>query len=154
MNKFYAVKQEMMKKEDKLGKKIDLGILDLVVVLNCFGFETISSCEGHPEEGLTFFPEVCMMTERGKNEKIQDCWHRNLVMQKKIIALLQEFYLHRETDYQHRLITDIHLGLAFSIRPHSGYLTKILKNKKERNELHRIYTKEIQEFTDFLKRQL
>jgi len=151
---FEEVKKEMLKKEDKLGQKIEPGIIDLVTALNCLGFETVSSCEGHPERGGTFYPEVIIMTKKGENDKIQDCWHRNLMMHKNLIKLLQEFYKNRDIEYQHMLITSIISNAGTELRPHSGYLTKILTDKTERNNLHNIYTNEIKDFTDFLKKQL
>ena len=36
---------------DKLGKRIDAGILDMVIVLNLLGIHTRQSCEGHLEWG-------------------------------------------------------------------------------------------------------
>lgn len=154
MSKFEDIKKEMLKKEDALGQKIEDNILDLVVVLNCLGFETISSCDGHPERGGTFFPEVIIMTEKNDNDKIEDCWNRNLIMHNKLILLLQSFYLDSDTEYQHRLITSIISDAGTELRPHSGYVTKILIDKEERNNLHNIYTKEIKLFTEFLKKQL
>lgn len=154
MKSFEDVKKEMMRKQDGLGQKIDSGILDLVTVLNCLGFETISSCEGHPENGRTFFPEVTFMAKQKNGENVQDYWNRNLAMQKKLIILLQKFYFNRTTEYQHRLITSIILDAGTELRPHSGYLTKMLEDKKERNVLHEIYSREIQDFTIFLKKLL
>ncbi|MCP4354846.1 MAG: hypothetical protein GY793_04290 [Proteobacteria bacterium] len=153
MKSFEEVKKELLKKTNKSKWKMDPGILDLVVVLTCLGFETISSCEGHPEKTPTFFPHVTIMTKKEEKDKVQDCWHRNLIMQKNMIALLQDFYLDRDTEYQHRFIADMISGGGTELRPHSGYLTKILDDEKERNNLHKIYTKEVQDFTIFLKKQ-
>ena len=154
MSKFEDVKKEMLKKEDKLGQRIEPGIIDLVTVLNCLGFETISSCEGHPEREGTFYPEVIIMTKKTEKDKIQDCWNRNLAMHNKLIDLLQRFYLNRTVDYKHMLITSIISNAGTELRPHSAYLTKTLTDKKERNALHHIYIKEIKDFTEFLKKQL
>lgn len=154
MSKFDDIKKEMLKKEDKLGQKIEPNIIDLVTVLNCLGFETISSCDGHPERSETFYPEVIIMTKKGENDTVQDCWNRNLIMHQNLIKLLQEFYINRCTEYQHMLITSIISNAGTELRPHSGYLTKILTDEKERNNLHSVYIKEIKDFTNFLKKQL
>jgi hypothetical protein len=38
---------ETLRLKDLQGKKIDFGILHLVIALRAFGFKTIASCEGH-----------------------------------------------------------------------------------------------------------
>ncbi len=37
--------------KDKLGKKVDAGIIETVVVLNLLGMPTTMSCEGHLDHG-------------------------------------------------------------------------------------------------------
>lgn len=154
MKKFEAEKQRIQAEQRELGQEIDSDILDFVTVLNCLGFETVSSCAGHPEEGLTSFPSVTIMTKKQEKDKIKDCHKRNLLMQQQMMDLLQSFYVARNVEYKHMLIMEVISGLGFVIRPHSGYLTKIVEDVKKRNALHSIYIEEVNSFTKFLKNTL
>src|SRR4051812_12906321 len=58
---------ELSKVTDKLGTKIETGILPTVVALNILGINTFNSCEGHLDKGLgtpTISIEAKMTTEQ------------------------------------------------------------------------------------------
>tara|TARA_Y100001960_G_C14303818_1_gene647416 strand:- start:114 stop:536 length:423 start_codon:yes stop_codon:yes gene_type:complete len=125
--KFEDVKKEMLKKEDKLGQKIEPGIIDLVTALNCHGLITDSSCEGHLDKGEFFFPWVCVSNKISKEYrkdkiKLIEFNLKNLELQRNIILLLEEFYQNRNTPYQHRLIAGVIPGLGTEIYPQSGFI--------------------------------
>lgn len=156
MARFEQMKKEMLKKEDKLGQKIDSGIFDLVVVLNCFGFNTTSSCEGHLKDKEIFFPWVIITEDDSKidynNDKQVEKYHtKNLEKQSILIKLLSEFYENRITPYEHRLIVGIIPGCGTELMPMSGYSSSILIDEGERKNIYHIYKKEIIDFTNFLK---
>lgn len=153
MTKFEQIKKEMLAKEDKLGQKIDSGILDLVVSLNCLGFNTDSSCEGHLKDKGIFFPWVIIIEDDSKNNnsQLQDFHFLNLDKQYQLIKLLSEFYKERTTAYEHRLITGIIPGCGTELMPMSGYSSSILNKKDERVAIYDIYKKEIKDFTIFLE---
>ncbi len=154
MTKFEQVKKEMLMKKDKLGQKIDSGILDLVVSLNCLGFNTDSSCEGHLREKGIFFPWVVIIEDYSENNndiyQDKDEHFINLDRQYQIIKLLAEFYENRNTPYEHRLIAGIIPGCGTELMPMSGYSASILNNKDERKAIYDVYKKEIKDFTSFL----
>lgn len=156
MAKFDEIKKEMLTKEGKLGQKIDSGILDLVVSLNCLGFNTDSSCEGHLTSKGIFFPWVVIIENDSKvdynnSEQLEKQNTKNLKKQFHIIKLLAEFYEGRNSSFEHRLIAGIIPGCGTELMPMSGYSSSILENKNEREVIYNIYKKEIMDFTLFLK---
>lgn len=45
--KWQKISEQVDQLEDKIGKPIDPGIRETVIILNAFGFSTTQSCEGH-----------------------------------------------------------------------------------------------------------
>lgn len=56
--KLEKIKKHFEKVADKLGKPIDRGIFETVVILNTFGFNTRMSCEGHLKRAYYIGPWV------------------------------------------------------------------------------------------------
>lgn len=54
MEKWSEVVAKFSQVTDRLGKPIDKGIFDTVVVLNMLGIHTYQSCEGHSDRGLAY----------------------------------------------------------------------------------------------------
>ncbi len=50
--RWQTIAQQMRETTDSLGKPIDPGILEAVIVLNVLGFTTEQSCEGHLDRAL------------------------------------------------------------------------------------------------------
>lgn len=156
MSQFKKIKQDLLKKQKDSDQCIDAGILDLVTALNCLGFRTDSSCEGHLNEKGIFFPWVVVVVEDdsnidyNNNEQVDNLHFLNLEKQYKLINLLSSFYEGRETAFNHRLITGIMPGCGTELMPMSGYSTSIIEDAKERSNIYNIYKTEIADFTIFL----
>lgn len=91
---------------------IDQEILDLVIGLNAFGLVTHNSCAGHPDRSWSFpyvdiyedfshidFSDFSDKSAQQKKELIS----KNIDLQKKLLPLLEEFYLHRKVAYRYQI---------------------------------------------------
>lgn len=138
---------------DSLGKRIDRGILPLVIELQQFGFTTTASCEGHSNRG-----EPAPWIDIGKQiptdslnrPSPRPLLARNSLQQRKLLALLDSYYLHRSVPADQRLVI-IPCGIFGSFRMISqgaqiqqSYARPILR----RNLLR--YRREMQDFAEFL----
>lgn len=148
---------EVEKITDGLGYPIDGGIKNAVAAFNLSGFPTDGSCEGHTEgdHGEVFpwidvsFPEP---EEWRDNENEQKKWRmENLVLQKNILGLLEEFYMERKTPMELRLMPR-YIGAfgAFRIQSVGADLSELVP-PAELKAYHSRYKAEMDAFTDFLK---
>lgn len=101
--------EEIEKITDGLGYPIDKGIQHTVAAFNLSEFPTDGSCEGHPEgdHGEPFpWVDVCPEPEGLlEDEALQKKWKKeNLLLQKNILGLLEEFYKNRQTPLELRLM--------------------------------------------------
>jgi hypothetical protein len=115
---------------DKLGKEIDTGILDTVVVLNMVGATTTASCEGHLDWGLPF-PWVIFEHDKALLYRINQ--H------------LSAFYKTRPLNFDTLLHLDGCRLCSLEAR-FSNFFTP-----EEREEKLQSYRAEMMAFTDFLK---
>lgn len=155
---------------DGLGKGIDENIKDDVASFMIHEFPTSGSCEGHPKEkgkketehGLPYpWIEVYVPEPKGwekskgkKREKLEAQWTReNLIQQQKMMDFLEEFYKSRETQFDARLTFE-NIGIfgGFRVKSFGAELIKILPDN-EQKEKYILYKKEMDEFTEFLKKK-
>ncbi len=120
---------------DKLGKKIDKGILETVVAMNVLGITTDMSCEGHIGWGV---PYPWIRIE-------EDVQQKYLLYQ-----YLAAFYKHRTVDFERILSCGI-WGYRLSSQ---GAAFSELRTEPEQREKLVIYQAEMMAFTNFLKQQI
>ena len=166
---------------DKLGKSIDQGILDTVIILNILGIHTSGSCEGHLEWG-TCAPWVTLeapdaaeldkaseeafdRADQVDNEdnddadELYDEAHRlrlqakslHLAERQKLLLYLERFYQDRLVPYDRRLIV-YPLDEAGAGRLESqGADFQETAPLEKRQQKLLEYQEEMREFTAFLK---
>lgn len=176
-------KQKLLKITDKLGCEIDSNILDLVVSLNVLEINTSASCEGHPDHGcanpwidIESKIDVSRLIKQGEklNQKAdQDkklteeqksiLWQKarkifdkaslpNLKERQKLIVLLDEFYKNHRAPFDAQLhIMDY--DFYCSRLENNGASLQDIRPKKQRLEKLKVYQKEMQAFSDFLKKR-
>src|SRR6266849_4234763 len=108
---------------DRLGQPIDQGIRDTVAVLNCLGFETEASCEGHvnakfkaPWIDISFIPgerrkQIREALRKSSDEErthleeaLREAKREMLAGAAHLLSLLDEFYVQRSIPFARRLI--------------------------------------------------
>ncbi|MCX6737936.1 MAG: hypothetical protein NTY11_00760 [Candidatus Parcubacteria bacterium] len=140
---------------DKLGKPIEQGIKETVVMLNAFDIKTSQSCEGHFEEDQKTAPWVLIHPEEpqtdgwwgdeGLREKVVK---ESQGMRKKSMDLLAEFYKDRKVPYD-AIIGFKGVGYGFKIQSIGADIFETLDPKGQQEKLS-AYKKEMGEFTAFL----
>jgi len=151
------VRKDIAKITDRPGKKIDAGIFDVVVALNLNGFETIFSCEGHLDDNRfpRFYPYVDLSYIKPFQEldetKLYELGQKNLKMNSKLVNLLNDFYeIYSDTPHMHRLTCNVSIHNNIELMPLSGKATSLIKDLKERKQIHKIYLEEVNKFSSFL----
>ncbi len=141
---------------DKLGRGIDEDIKDTIAILKAMDFHTDSSCAGHAsDEEHLGFPYVRFYTPAPEgwrdDPKKQEQWKEsNLLQRQKFIPLLTEFNSTRDINSNALLrMRDIGLYAAFNIQ--SSGIEGNWESKKEVMDAVRLYQKEMDDFTSFLK---
>lgn len=160
------IRDEVERMKDSTGRGVDEGIKEAVVALRAFDFPTTASCEGHFDCGYPYpWIEICVLAAEGWSEeegwqKRGESWVKekeeqgrveNLKQRQRMIRLLNEFYADRETPFDARLTFDwIGRYAAFRIQSIGGDVMELLP-PKEREEKHQLYTKEMNDFSNFLR---
>ena len=169
------------KRTDKLGKGIDAGIMDTVVILNLLELPTTMSCEGHldrasgapwvhvgTDEGDDAMKEYFQFMQEGKEAREQgqpskhlfeqahakrrSARQKQLTFRRKLIEYLDAFYQHRSTPYDIRLvIQDLSDGTS-RLENQGSDLQEIATPEIKQQKLLE-YQAEMQAFTTFLKEQ-
>jgi len=118
---------------DRLGKTIDPGILETVVVFNLLGMTTLQSCEGHSSWG-TPYPWICIEAD--------------LHQKHRLYQYLAAFYAHRRTvSFDCMLSCN---AAKFRLCSQGATLSE-LWTEEEQCEKLAIYQAEMRDFTCFLK---
>jgi len=154
--KSIETREKIISGVDFQGPHIDKDILELVTTLNYLNIPTIASCQGHPEKKGNFSPFISISyNHEGLNlrdrEVFLDFKESNMKLEIKILNYLQEFYKNRTTDYQNQIIYNIMNLHTLRLKIFSGGISYLTTNKEERKQLHAIYKKEFDDFTQFLK---
>lgn len=130
MATWYETVERFSRVTDKLGKKIDTGILETVTALNMLGVCTKQSCEGHLEWGLPY-PWIDIQPE---------------IEQKFLLhRLLLQFYTDRTMSFDSTLIFH-----GYRLRSVGAAFAELL-SEAERMQKLVIYQAEMRAFTIFLK---
>jgi len=151
-----SIREKINQLTDKLNEPIDEGIKDAVVMLNAFGLNTSQSCEGHIEKDRISAPWVEIYPKEPEKENWQDDEELREKVEKealeqklKTIKLLNEFYKNRKVDYDTMLSLD-KIGYGFRLQSNGLEILKHL-SKEEQLEKQKLYKKEMEEFSKFLK---
>lgn len=154
---------------DRIGMRIDKGIMDTVIALNASGIYTTASCEGHLDHGAaypwidighadanTLEQKILLSLSEGKQEdketKQLQQKHRNLHLQEeqKLVALLDFFYQHHPFSYdRHLSIWRFPKGAA-RLQSHGAEYQQFRPLEEKALKLKE-YQEEMQAFTVYLK---
>ncbi|MBU3964678.1 hypothetical protein KJ591_00160 [Patescibacteria group bacterium] len=152
-----GIREKIDKMTDKLGMPIDEGIKEAVVMFNAFDIKTTQSCEGHLEEGARLTPGIMVQPETPEiedwydNEEIRErVTAQSMAMKGQLIDLLNLFYRERKSDFED-MLGFRGVGYGFEIESNGAEVFKGLNEEKAQEKLI-AYRKEMQDFTDFLKR--
>lgn len=152
-----AIREKVEKIQDALGKPIEKGIKETVVLLNAFDIRTKQSCEGHFEKERKTAPWVLIYPREPRVEK----WTENkelrervrkqsLAMRGELINLLTKFYEERKVSFDATLgFSDV--GYGFKLQSTGAKILPSLSKEKQGKKFP-AYKKEMQEFTKFLKK--
>lgn len=151
---------------DKLGMPIDEGIKEIVALLQLNGINTTGSHEGKIDRYPIPYvdiesPDIAELEEKFEsledvdseegerlNHKILEL---NLIERKKLIPLLEEFYLDRTVPYEVRLgITGLARGWS-RLESNGADFQEVEKGEKAKKERLASFQEEIEEFKEFLK---
>lgn len=119
-----AVQKRVETITDGLGLGVDDGIKETVIGFLANDLETDGSCEGHPDQkhGESFpWVDVCAPEPKGweDSETLQGEWkEKNLIMQRRFLQGLGEFYQGRDVPVETRLIA-VPMGIYGAFRVHS-----------------------------------
>ena len=157
------IRERVNEVKDALGEPVDEGIKEAVVMFNAFGLRTTQSCEGHPEEakpgekGPSVAPWVEVYPETPTDK--EEWWNNDEIrgavekegqeLRFKAMSLLGRFYEDRKMPYDVMLVTE---PIAYGFRVQSNGLETIEElGEAERLEKAKLYKKEMDNFTEFLR---
>ncbi len=158
------IRQKLEEAEDNLGKPIEQGIFETVVMLRAFGLKTDQSCEGHSKEKRTkerkpsFSPWVDVHPHYPERENWQKDERLRRKVEKeaqrhkrKMIELLDEFYEERKVSPGVRIcLTDKGIYGGFRLQSSGSEKLETLSDEK-RKKKREVYKQEMEDFTDFLR---
>ncbi len=156
---------------DKLGKRVDAGIKEVLVALQVNDFQTTMSCEGHDEKG-TGGPYIDVgipisAEQRSRYTELRDKEDQesidslralqkevsgpNLIQQKRMIEMLREFYETRNTPFDIRLTMQARGNGGFRIESQGVILQKIEDDPTAKVKRLKEFQAEINAFKEFLR---
>jgi hypothetical protein len=154
---------------DRLGERIDPGIMDTVVAFNAAGLYTSASCEGHLDHGLAhpwidvtheeaedIAQKIVELLNEGKREDAYTQQlmkeHRQLLLQAEqgLVELLNAFYQHHTFDYDRHLIVWRFSNGKPRLQSHGAEYQPYRDPAKKAQKLKE-YQDEMQCFASFLK---
>ena len=131
---------------DKLGQKVDEGIVEAVVALNALGIATFMSCEGHLDHGIAA-PWADFDTKEGETSKTRTA-------DQQLMMFLELFYQDRYVPYDCYLTLNIRgHGKGKGRLQSQGAVFQAILPEDLRQQRLRAYQEEMQTFTAFLKEQ-
>jgi hypothetical protein len=151
------VQKKVEKITERLGRPIEKGIKETVVMLNAFGIRTSGFCEGRfrKEEAQAPWVEVeskiSQIENWEENENLRErAKKQNAFFQRRMMNLLNLFYQERKVPFDQRLhLRKIGNYGAFRLESQGAYFLE----KEMKKEKFEQYKKEMKIFTDFLKEQ-
>lgn len=158
MKSIQTLKKEILRL-NKTTTPIDTDILELIVGIRAFNIPTQGSCAGHRERNGTF-PFIDIHKDDShisyddyskKMIRLKTAWIKeNIAIQRKLIALLTEFYATRKVDYKYQISLHTMLDLAWvRLKCMGADLLKDMPSKTFKKELL-IYQDEMKKFGSFL----
>lgn len=126
-----AVFDRIARITDKRGRRIDPGIMGLVLALNAHKVRTTQSCEGHMTHGFSY-PWILI---------------KNVVT---LGQLLEAFYMQRTAPYDTMLTIEHLLTDEYRLRPHGGILQEKRDTSAQIAHLA-IYQTEVLTFAEYLR---
>ena len=155
---------------DKIGRPIDKGIFETVVVLNALDIPTSMSCEGHLDHGLPYpwvdiesentmqlmsrFEELTRLEQMNTPEARElraSIERRRKVEGLKVFEYLTAFYQVQRVDL-YRLIIVRGLGIGCTrIQSQGGDFLELLVSEDEKERKLHEYQEEMRQFTTVLK---
>lgn len=168
---WFDVKYQMSRTIDRLGKRIDAGIMDCVAALNVNDIRTSASCEGHLDWGCPYpwidvesdDPRIAdleqfvtILLSEGKRES-EELAQLHLELKQihyqeelKLTSALESFYQTHPLDYD-RHLTLIHIKRGgCRMRPQGADIQEI-RSLDERTLKLKEYQQEMNAFAAFLK---
>lgn len=179
--RWYETYEQVMQLKDKLGKGIDAGIVDTVVILNVLNITTTQSCEGHLEWGrsapwvdiediqadkeadhvLDLFNAARTAYSQGQShEPLFEQAHqakyevmkKQLTLRNKLMMYLTAFYEQRHVPYDVQLVIQSGSMGRSRLESQGSEIQEIASPETRASKLAE-YQAEMQAFTEFLKRQ-
>ena len=153
LSRWRLAKKETDNLADRMGKPIDPMIITAVTALRAHAFPTTGSCEGHLRWGLPApWIDVGVSTKRPVNRS--GVRRKNLLMQRRLVRLLDRFYEHRVVASGERLVI-VPVGIfgGFCIK-NQGAEYQGLYNLDIRRKKLKAFQNEFAVFAEFLKAEL
>jgi excisionase family DNA binding protein len=169
MQEWQKVEQCMSKTVDALGKRIDKGIMPVVIAINVLGISTIASCEGHLNWGASYpwidiasrevepiAQRISALIRDGKREDeetqhlMQKVKMLHLQEEMKLLPLLDAFYQYHSFSYD-RHLSIWHFARGEARLQSCGAEYQTFRTSDERAEKLTEYQQEMQAFANFLK---
>jgi len=151
--RWQAAAREAARITDGLGKPIDKGIRLTVIALRALGFRTTASCQGHLHRGcrapwvdIGKFPAKGL---EGDSPELERLRRSNLREQRRLLLILERFYVGRVVPVERRLILDSFPSGVFRLINQGGEIQDIRPRNDARLAL-RSYRREMADFTQFL----
>lgn len=150
------------KMTDKVGRGIDEGIKEGVVIFNLLGLKTTQSCEGHygqeeqgfPTPWIQVYPEEPDIENWYENEDLRvKVTKEKHELQANATGLLAEFYKDRNVSYD-AMLGFSGIGYGFRIQNQGAEIfDEITKDMTEEEKANKAaeYKKEMDNFASFLK---
>ena len=154
---------------DRIGTRIDKGIMETVIALNASGIYTTASCEGHLDHGAAYpwidigytdadalEQKILLSLSEGKREsketkQLQQKYRlSHLQEEQKLVTLLEAFYQHHPFNYdRHLSIWRFPKGEA-RLQSHGAEYQQFRSSEEKALKLKE-YQEEMQAFTIHLK---
>lgn len=171
MQEWQGLERKYTRTVDRLGKRIDPGIMRTVVALNANNIHTTASCEGHLNWGAPYpwvdigsgDPQIAELDQQiaellseGKKNETKRLYHEinrlHYQEELKLVSVLESFYQHHLLHYDRHLIFihDIRGGCRIQSQ---GADTQGTRSLNERATKLKEYQEEMQCFAEFLKQE-
>ena len=166
-NRWLRIEIKVNSIADKVGRGIDNGIKESIIVLQVLGFVTTASCEGHTDHGPAApwidigekVPREILIRKRESKGilndddagKIRSVTKKNLKGQIRLMQLLDEFYEERKVSYDVRLLIEKFGIYGNSWLKNAGEIFQQIRPKERKEKKLKRYQREMNDFTEFLK---
>lgn len=148
-----AIRREVSRLRDGLGKQVDPGIFDTVVAMRALGVNTVGSCEGHSDR-VTGSPYILFETPGlqtyndaldARSDTFSAAYHKarqkivvkNMQEAQKVITLIDNFYRHegRTDSFNQQLIVQYFGTMRAALMCQGAYLGHIMSRRERASML-------------------